>query len=419
MIMYRGHDRILQKAVALGVAPGTLSLGVAGPTHLDYDHRPNWQNDSWSLSPRDQLSDFIADEWSNDGGASDAQMKAFLARTARRAASAVSVSRDQYGAVLETVAADGQVYPWDSESLADPAILAWQPYGDWKPSDWDSVNPGKEFVQPWRYADCAPLEALQGYPYCEPLVFHGYFEPYENCLSPPCAAQPVQNPRGLTCGSCAALGLWGMSGFPLGAVYVTATGPHYAAEEILGASLINGHTCVRVGGLFNIRYRMRFAPGTCSGDYLYWLAKLLFEAGSSPWQAQTKYVAIATAAERIAVKNTILLSEVSLAFPEMLDAAWTIQSYVAPVWTPPNAPPNPPDVPEVLPRAELTITGGWTNGTEEAVTVRTIGIAGYNAAESRWELLFWGPLDSPVTVEPEAVWQPDSVVLRISDLEGN
>ena len=371
---YRAHDRVLKKACDLnGSLVASLKIGVAGPDLQSFGDRPNYFGDHFTLSKRMKLSDFTASDFSNDGGLIADDVRSLMGYA--RSSTGATITRDHIGAVLRT--------DW----LELTSRMGWQPYGS--------------FGTDWQYENNFGPEKIQRYPYTTPKVKTAWWT--------------GGNPWSVDCPTCDVVGIWGVS-VPAGLVYVTIT-TNEDTEEIFAAALFNGADWWRVGGGINARYGLRLGPGRCSGDYAFELATRLFAGGRSRWNV-FKYVALAVDAAAITIANTIVLTDAMLAFADKLDVAWTITGYTPDTWTVSDPDTDPPDIPEVLPSASLDITTAWSNSSGADVTVKAIGVVGYNVTDARWELLFWGPLDTPAVVHDGDSWQPSSFVLKLLDLEG-
>jgi hypothetical protein len=387
MIPYLAHDRILRRLLPAHSDPLMFKFGFAGGEYTDEGQAPNEFSETSLLNIRSSLSDMVF----NEGGAPADDM---------RVASGYERSTPTFEL---TLGRGGRIDTgWNPYVHA----VSYAPHGNWKPDDWDEDHPGEIFQPPYMWAGRRPTQPIQGWPWHVPNIFSGWWVPYTNCLSGPCAEHDPQS--GVECATCQDLGIYKMGAYPVGLSFIAVSGgdTSYGDFELLGAAQGTSAAWFRPGADYTSsfdltyawRWMLRMGLGTCTDLFVEALMAYVFTGSDPPW-SEWKIGVFSTPVSSINRKS--VLADLEPVLTEGLQDAndWTVQPYTPPEWILPDEPPDPPTIPEVKPYGLLNSNPVWTNDDSAEVVVRSIAVFG--VIDSQIDLLFWGDVaGGAVTVPP-------------------
>lgn len=233
-LMYRGQDRLLRRILPPQSGELTWEIGFSGPMYRRSWDRPNYDNESFALGPRNSLAQLVGDDPNaNDGGLPAQDMRDLFAYAHQAVVWNVVV--DGTGAIVQT-----DWTRWINRVL-------WARHGDWTPEGWDADLQGP-FVQPWQWANCPPIQLAgdlvprsQGWPWCYPRIHPDWW---------------LANEFSVACSNCQAENPYGLGGYPIGCVFLVVK-KSGTADEVFAAAETRAALHWRMGGAIAARYRGR------------------------------------------------------------------------------------------------------------------------------------------------------------------
>ncbi len=247
--MYRAHDLLFTGAFGdpTSSTKYNCEIGIAGPVYQSRDERPiDFSTTPYSVDPRNALADYNSDFGMEAGlPAQDARdCEAYS-----RVAVTWTITRSGNGTLMAS-----QWPEWVSR-------IPWDKLGSDKPPNYDTelFPTGPRYHEPFKWVDVKPWEnSSQDYPWAIPQESPRYWDTWT--WTDLASVTHTETPQSgfPACPSGVTYGLWGLSGFPIGQVYVAVKRDSMPTWEILAVAEIHRPAWWRRSGKIAAQYAARW-----------------------------------------------------------------------------------------------------------------------------------------------------------------